>query len=311
MESNLINFIITLIMQKKQELKMEFKELRKIIKEASGNFQQSSLLLQQKIFSLTKKDIIPLVEEIGSIPEDIEHDSSEEKLYAKVSDILLAKCFMELGLKAEVIKERANCADVVVKSYFHGYSLVADAKSFRLSRTAKNQKDFKVESMVHWKGDNDFSVLCCPYFQYPKQKSQIYGQALNGNVSLFSWEYFCILLKKEIKETEKNNLSILWNISNIISEKTTVHNKNTCFLNQQNHFIQKVAGLSDKEFENLVFSFKENIIKRGNEEIDFWKKRIEEIKHYSRDRAIDMLIKSLKLNEKISAIQDYLNQIKG
>ena len=103
----------------------------------------------------------------------------------------------------------------------------------------------------------------------------------------------------------------MWNISNIISEKTTVHNKNTCFLNQQNHFIQKVAELSDKEFENLIFSFKEHIIKRGNEEIDFWKKRIEEIKHYSRDRAIDMLIKSLKLNEKISAIQDYLNQIKG
>ena len=27
------------------------------------------------------------------------------------------------------------------------YSLVADAKAFRLSRTAKNQKDFKVQAM--------------------------------------------------------------------------------------------------------------------------------------------------------------------
>ena len=128
---------------------------------------------------------------------------------------------------------------------------------------------------------------------------------------MFSWEYFCVLLRKEIKETEKNSLAILWNISNIIAEKTTVHNRNFRFLEQQNQFIQKKTGLSDKEFENFIFSFKANIIKRGNKEIDFWKKRIKEIKRYSRDKAIDMLIKSLKLNEKISSIQDYINQIKG
>ena len=67
----------------------------------------------------------------------------------------------------------------------------------------KNQKDFKVESMEHWRGDNDYSVLVCPYFQYPKTLSQIYGQALNNNVSLFSWEYFSILLRNNIKESEK------------------------------------------------------------------------------------------------------------
>ena len=144
---------------------MEFSKLRTIIKEESikGTFISSSDFLQDVIFSLQKSELIPIITEIGSIPEDIGHDSTEEKLYAKVSDIVLAKCFQELGFKSSVNKERANCADVVAKSQFHNYSLIGDAKSFRLSRTAKNQKDFKVKSMSDWKGENDYSVLVCPY----------------------------------------------------------------------------------------------------------------------------------------------------
>ena len=152
---------------------------------ARDDFQTATDEMQQFIFSLTKTQFNSLIAEIGVIPEYIEHDSTEEKLYTKVSDIILAKCFIELGLKASVLKKRSNCADVVARSQYHNYSLVADAKAFRLSRTAKNPKDFKVESMVHWREDNNFSVLCCPYFQYPKNKSQIYGQALIGNVGIF------------------------------------------------------------------------------------------------------------------------------
>jgi type II restriction enzyme len=155
---------------------MNFIDLRKKIKKESqkGDFEASSNLIQDDIFGLKKYELIPLITEIGAIPEDIGHDSSEEKLFSKVSDIVLAKCFQELGLKSTVNKERSNCADVVAKSNFYKYTLVGDAKSFRLSRTAKNQKDFKVKSMADWKGDNDYSVLVCPYYQYPKSRSQIY-----------------------------------------------------------------------------------------------------------------------------------------
>ena len=154
---------------------MDFKELCGLIEKfaTAADFQDASDRLEEKIFSLSKEEFIPLVTEIGTIPETIDHDSTEEKLYSKVSDIVLAKCFQELGLKATVLRERANSADVEARSKYHEYSLVGDAKAFRLSRTAKNQKDFKVESMDHWRGDNDYSVLVCPYFQYPKSKSQI------------------------------------------------------------------------------------------------------------------------------------------
>ena len=99
-----------------------------------------------------------------------------------------------MKLTVKVLTQRGNCADIIARSQFHGYTMVGDAKAFRMSRTAKNVKDFKVSSMALWRGNNDYSVLVCPYFQYPRNTSQIYQEALKDNVALFSWEYLYICL---------------------------------------------------------------------------------------------------------------------
>ena len=172
---------------------MNYVELRSLIRDNSNlDFATASNNLQNVIFDISRIDVLSLITEIGIIPEDIGHDSSEEKIYTKVSDILFAKALKEMNFEVTVLRERSNCADIIAQSKYHGYSLVGDAKAFRLSRTAKNAKDFKVDSMIHWREDNDFSVLTCPYFQYPNYNSQIYRSALSGNVSLFSWEYLYI-----------------------------------------------------------------------------------------------------------------------
>ena len=290
---------------------MLFNELRNLIRVESekGEFNNAGAHIQEKVFNLNRISLIPLVTEIGAIPEDIAHDSSEEKLYAKVADIVLAKCFQELGFSSTTNKERANCADVIAKSRYHSYSLVGDAKAFRLSRTAKNQKDFKVKSMVDWKGDNDFAVLVCPYYQYPKSNSQIYGQALDGNVVLFSWENLSILLENSIIESSGLSLASIWNISELISKKTSVSDKNSAFLNTQNVLIQDFFKLDKVLFDNKFKVFRDSIKQRGNSEIDFWKKQIELIKSLSKDEAITKLLSSLKLNEKIASIKKYISSI--
>lgn len=292
---------------------MNFNGLCKLIETfaTSLDFQDASDQLEEKIFSLSKEEFIPLITEIGTIPESIDHDSTEEKLYSKVSDIVLAKCFQELGLKATVLRERANSADVEARSKYHEYSLVGDAKAFRLSRTAKNQKDFKVESMDHWRGDNDYSVLVCPYFQYPKSKSQIYGQALNKNISLFSWEYFSILLKSDLEESPTKNISVLWNQSALISLDTPISDKDFCFIGKQDKGICDFMHISEENYDVYLSQYRRNIIARGESEINYWTRRIEEIKQYSREQAIDELITSLKLNEKISAITKFTNSLRA
>ena len=289
---------------------MTFEELKIELSDCSSlSFPDATQRLQERIYALDRAHTIQLVSQIGSIPEDIGHDSTEEKLYAKVSDILLAKSLIEMNLEATVLTQRADCADVVAQSHYHRYSLVGDAKAFRLSRTARNAKDYKVNSMAIWKGDSEYAVLVCPYFQYPKSKSQIYKEALSGNIALFSWEYLYILLKEGIRESSSINLSALWNQSGIISKTTTVSNSKSCFLNQQNQNISKILKITPEKFYEYFNSVKELIVERGNTEIQYYEQEIERVKQLNREEAIAELLGNLKLESKIATIRGFIDQI--
>ncbi|TGK59776.1 HindIII family type II restriction endonuclease [Leptospira gomenensis] len=291
---------------------MNFLGLTALIKKLSASqkstFEENSIVMQKTIYDINKKEFLPILKAIGTIPENIDHDSSEEKLYSKCTDIVLSKTFQELGLTAMINKERSNNADIFGKSLYHQYSYVADAKSFRLSRTAKNPKDFKVKSMADWKGDCDYAILVCPYYQYPKSNSQIYGQALDGNVCLLSWEHLAFLMEHEIKESKDLNLANIWNFSDTLASMVTVKNKdkNMNFHTKGNEIICKTIGKSIDQLLNSLEKNKKLIVERGQEGITFWEKRIEKIKNYSKEKAISELISSMKIYEKISSIKKYI-----
>ena len=197
-----------------------FNQLIDTIKDVSvKDFKIASKEIRNFIDDIPEDEFKDIVKEIGTIPENIEHDSTEEKLYSKASDIILARCFRLLGLAARALDERADSADILAESISgYNYSLVADAKCFRLSRTAKNQKDFKVSNLSDWRGsENEYAVLVAPYFQYPQATSQIYSKALENNVCLLSWEHISIMLQQNIKETNSLSLESLWNASQMIA----------------------------------------------------------------------------------------------
>jgi hypothetical protein len=111
--------------------------------------------VQAEVDQYTKTDLRDHLDYAGVIPECSSHDSTEEKLFAKYCDVLLARAWRELGLEAESIEERADSADVFAKG--EDYEMVGDAKAFRLSGTAKNQKDFKVGVLSLWRKDADYA----------------------------------------------------------------------------------------------------------------------------------------------------------
>ena len=230
---------------------MDFQYLRQQIKTyKDDDFINASMKMQEAVFALDRSEIIHLINEISVIPEDIAHDSSEEKLYSKTSDILFAKALECMNLEVGVLRERADSADIIARSKYHGYSLVGDAKVFRLSRTAKNAKDFKVDSMAKWRGNNDFSVLVCPYFQYPTKTSQIYKEALNGNVMLFSWEWLYVMLNENIRETAAKSLKDVWNQSEIIGANVTVPEQKNCFLTEQDNNLRGIIGITKEKSDS-------------------------------------------------------------
>lgn len=251
-------------------------------------------------------DIILILHQIGTIPECIEHDSTQEKLFSKLSDAVLARAFREIGLKATVLRERGDSADVQAESVFHGYSLVADAKAFRMSRTAKNQKDFKVVALSGWRKDADFAILCSPYYQYPASSSQIYAQAVDNNVCLFSWEHILFLIENGIRETESCNLKSLWNISDAYAQYCSVAQKKRCFIPVIDEAVTGVSGCTTEAFHAFLKKNQEKVMKRAAHEIDYWEGEKSRIMMYTKDQAIEELIRAKKINEKIAQIKKFI-----
>ena len=286
-----------------------FEKILEIVKNSSKeSFEQTCRKIETCInFG---KNFIAALRQIAIIPEAISHDSSEEKLFSKASDMLLARAFRELGLKSIVLRERGDSDDVIAESKYFNYTLVADAKAFRLSRTAKNQKDFKVSALSSWKQENNFAVLCAPYFQYPVMTSQIYSQALANNVCLFSWEHLIFLIEHNIKEKSNINLSEIWNFSETLSKHVLVSDMKKNFLPAFNEFIAEFLRIDSKIFDESLKSQILAIIKRAEIEKTFWLDEIQRIKNYSRKQAINELIKSRKIQEKLSHIETFIESIR-
>ena len=275
------------------------------------NFKLSGNDIESYIQSLSKDDFIEIVKEIGTIPEVIEASSTEEKLYSKASDIVLARCFSEIGLKAKALSERGNSADIVAESH-HGYTLVAEAKTFRLSRTAKNQKDFKISTLSRWRGmEHDFAVLVAPYFQYPNTSSQIYASSLSDKVCLLSWEHILFLLNQQVVEDVSLSLEQIWNAPTRIERdsKIAYADRMNCLFPYINKMVCDRIPISLKDFEEQLNICKLYIFERSNDEIAVLNAEIQKIEEYTKEQAIKELIKSRKLNEKISAILSYKSSL--
>jgi len=232
------------------------------------------------------------------------HDSSEEKMWAKYSDMILAQFFSYMNLEAEVLGARGSSADILAKT--SKYTIVADAKTFRLSRTAKNQKDFKVQALDNWRQNNNYSVLASPLFQYPCRKSQIYSQAIQKNVTLISYLHLKFILDSKIKNLD---LEKIWNAGKILKTKL----KTNQYSNAQMYWagIDKiVCDITDKNNTEIAH-YKKMAVERlqvlGKEGIQYWKKKIREYQKLPKEKAIQLLIKAHKINNKILQIKKAIN----
>ena len=184
------------------------------ISRLSGDFGVDSDRIQQEISEEIKRDgITPLLGHLrlcGAIPEVYGHDSSEEKLYSKYTDVVIHKAYTAMGFTSLVLRERADVADV--ECVIDDYSFVADAKAFRLSRTAKNQKDFKVEAMDSWKHGKPFAMVVCPVYQLPSRTSQIYQQAASRSVCIFTYTHLAVLIRYAEMIGQSNTIRLLHDV---------------------------------------------------------------------------------------------------
>ena len=237
----------------------------------------------------------------GNIPESYGCDTSEEKLYSKYTDCLLSMSYSTLGLKSIVLKERADAADVEV--FAEDYSFVADAKAFRLSRTAKNQKDFKIQAMHGWKRGKPYAMVVCPIYQLPASSSQIYHQATMQNVCLFSYSHLALLLSYSIEDGQTNAQRLLKTVFETIPALNPSKNATDYWLSINKSilsFSEKIAPLWS--IEKGVASESIDIAK--DEALTFLAQEREKIMRMSHQEALEELMKVHKIESKIKIINE-------
>jgi type II restriction enzyme len=262
-------------------------------------------ILEKRLKGTTKKQVQKRLIECGVLPEIFNHDSSEEKLWAKYSDILLSLSLNFLGIPSEVIRIRGDSADVLGKT--SSYSIVGDVKTFRLSRTAKNQKDFKIKALDDWRRTNDFALLVCPLSQFPSNKSQIYVQAIERNVTLLSYVHLTFLLAFL---SGKSNIRKLWETGRRLSQALpeSEQKKAQSYWAEIDSVVCEILNKTSHDLKVFKEAEKQKRKELGLEGIRYWENKIEEYKSLSKEEAIRKLIKADKIEAKIEQIRRAINR---
>lgn len=275
------------------------------IEKLQGVFSTNSGLIEKEIsIELENNDLECLLNHLrlcGNIPESYGHDTSEEKQYSKYTDAILSFAYKSMGLKSLIITERADVADV--EGFGKGFSFVADAKAFRLSRSAKNQKDFKVQAMDRWKHGKPYAMVVCPIYQLPTKSSQIYEQAITRNVCVFTYSHLSLLVRYANEVSKDKSESLLFDIFKTIPALNPSKSSVDYWLAVNKTILGHSKSMSDL-WQDEKIAASEAIEIAKIEALSYLASEREKIVRMTHDEAIRELIKMSKIDSKIRIIKN-------
>ena len=274
------------------------------ISRLSGDFGIDSDRVEQEMLQeIERAGIAPLLGHLrlcGAIPERYGHDSSEEKLYSKYTDVVIHEAYTAMGFTSLVLKERADVADV--ECVCDDYSFVADAKAFRLSRTAKNQKDFKVAAMDNWKHGKPFAMVVCPVYQLPSRTSQIYQQAAARSVCICTYTHLAVLVRYAEMIGQPNAIALLHDVFKVVEAMNPLKDAVAYWQVLNRVLLDADASVAAIWREEKVASLESIEISR-EEALTHLSAERERIMRLSREEAIREVIKWRKIENRIRAVK--------
>ena len=274
------------------------------ISRLSGNFgvdaERGEQEVSQEIETAGIESLLGHLRLCGAIPERYGHDTSEEKLYSKYTDVLIHEAYTAVGFTSLVLKERADVADV--ECVCPGYSFVADAKAFRLSRTAKNQKDFKVQAMDNWKHGKPYAMVVCPVYQLPSRTSQIYQQAATRSVCIATYTHLSVLVRYAVRFNQAMALDLVHELFRTVEAMNPSKDASSYWQAVNRTFIGFDSAINDMWREEKIAS-DESINISKEEALTFLASERERIMKLSREEAITEVLKWRKLENRIQAVR--------
>ena len=280
----------------------------KKIESIRKDFSADTARIQEDLMIEIKRDgISSLVDHLrlcAAIPESCGHNSTEEKLYSKYTDILISASFSQISLKSIVLKSRGDSADVEVIA--RNYSFVADAKVFRLSRTAKNQKDFKIQAMDNWKHGKPFAMIVCPLYQIPSKNSQIYQQASARNVCLFSYSHLAVLVQFVEVYSKNSGEKLLYEIFETVNSMNPSKSAIT-YWNLINRKMLSYSNLIQNIWKKEKIATLESIEIAKIDALKYYAEERAKIVKMSRDEAISKLLDVSKIENRVQQVEAISN----
>lgn len=271
----------------------------------SGQFDADSAKVAEELATETQNNgletLLGHLRLCGAIPEQYDHDSSEEKLYSKYTDTVIHEAFKMIGCESAILTARADVADV--EAVTDSYSFVADAKAFRLSRTAKNQKDFKVQAMDRWKHGKPYAMVVAPVYQLPSRSSQIYQQAATNNVCIGTYSHLAVLCRLAISEGPDASISLLHEIFRTVEALNPSKSGNDYWVPVNRTMLNFIEPIK-KFWKEEKIAASEAVDVLRTEALEFYAGEREKIMRMTKDEAVKALIQRSKIDERIRTIKN-------
>ena len=199
---------------------------------ASPDTAAAVAAVQEALATKTDEELAFLIAHSGFIPDHYGDDSSEETLSSKLVEALVGEWGERVGFSTVLPTQKGSKEDITITTPFG--TVVADAKSFRLSRSqaAPNVKDvIKLADYQKWLGA--YAKGCGGLITYPAkflwQRGSdvfLYVTDARSPVVLLTYEHLgVILLLKSKLPAGPAGMSVLWDyrtlFPNMLSDKRT------------------------------------------------------------------------------------------
>ncbi len=271
---------------------------------AGGSFPQKINRLYERLKPWDVDTVTSRLRSAGVIPEMYAHDSSEEKVYAKYCDIVVSEAFRAIGFQSDVSNVRSNAADLYVDGA--GYSAICDVKSFRLSRTALNPKDYKIEAVDRWRRNQeaDHAFLVAPHTQFPSGISRLYDEAIRYNVTLLPFAHVEFLVRTANSAGQRPDLRLIWQVAKAIEDPAEV--RGPSYWKAVDAAVVRASGGSESALEESKHRYEDEFRNQARLQVKYWEDRLQEIRNMPREQLVESLVRAEGIESKIQTIRQYL-----
>lgn len=260
----------------------------------------------------------------GFIPDLYPGDSSEETLFSKLTEILVAEWADRMGFKSNVVKTKSSYEDI---NFNIGEKVVVcDAKSFRLSRSqqAPNVKDFlKPADIKKWLNRHENGLgglITFPDTHDWTESSDVYLYCTDKNCPtvILSYIHLALILHFCDKHSAKK-LKKLWNYEKLfprtLDKKISGGNRNAYWgvINSKIISILDISGSDFILYFEQCKKLQTECIKSHVERLQEFKSRIiEEIekayKKFSKEELLNELVE-YRIKNETCKIDEFIKRI--